>query len=1481
MKKFFISSTFQDMHAERDLIQNIVQPAINSRLSDQGEYLSFSDLRWGIDVMTEDTERKILDACFDEIVTCKPYFLVFIGGRYGWIPDESLVSHLDRFDGLDILGKSVTELEVLYALKLNVNNLNRCLFYFKDDADFVDEGRLTREEVKDRIDNLKRKIESVAPSQIRHYKPVVDAHTEETLADQLVSDICGILAQDKPVSWRERVENQMKVKFETSLPGLSSQWLDRLEDTSIDLAVLLFTECKVKESLITNFASKIKCLKPNGFVKRLFCGNKKETNSIYVNVGATKEISDTLDLLRYLICQIGHVCELSVPQIENQSAVKLKGILSSLLTQYTKDGNKLYLIISEYDKLIDAQDTRWLPDFIENVVWVVSLSDKSIAESLPSSTHKKTIYGHKYLGSVPFDEQISAYEKWSNKTLNSRVKDAIKQLPYANDYLMLEVIFNRLMHIDGKEIPDGDTGKIPQYMEQFIKTASEFNEPVRYFLNGDYRKFDERLCEFIIVCMAFLKRGLTIYDIERIAQKMGISWTELDIIRFLNYESFLLTQYEDGRYDISSSALADRIVKSYFLDFQLNYSAAIYDYLKGLPDLTSVKIDNYWFLCYNTNHFKEFIDYLKSLYDIRKDNSDIKSAFLPIFSNVDAKECFLQSFRKERLQYESTDFIAELVSIVTHTYSKCNVELAEEFVAATKNVEDISGDLRTEFRRHYSLAMCKIGENDYAGFVEEFNICLDLSHKQFKANPPQLQCLDGGQMFVGSYQDMLDHEFGFSFVEEMAALMGKYGDLPKCYQDEKEALYYAETSQSIRTKISKITYILPKDIDEIRKGNAESVKRTNPSLLRGEAVDLSKQAYEEKNPDLKIQLWKESIAILDKILAMPEDDLVGEFKDSQLLQESAKEAYEESYRDRALVLNHLSSILVNEKFELLSKAYSDIMQYAKTHNNDQVRHDILGIAQKLAAASYEVGNFELCIGCCVKAYEAFAELKPKNFLVFFDIDVDSLIIKATVDQPDLQDVWVSECKRMINSFQSVRASNSMLIIVTAFYQSLKHYVIDEGIEKHTGLFIYLIETMACQVINMIDANISMDIYNSAVVLLDKTSIKGNECLALLNTLCQYAIRLVKSGKLDEALEKSKQIEKISERKYDGSEDFKSLIYRIKGILAQICIDTNNVSEAQQYIDSIVEKYEKDFEKYKTLDLLINYAVARFNQVMLWDKTAADDIKREVLPADFYACRAQRALSDMYILCRDFSEKSERKAVLMRRIRRTLEVIKDKGLGYLSSPEITDSIKRIKLLSDEITQAQKAGNAVLCIEKCRQIVAALNNGELVDIYFEPDQYAGCLYLLAKDASSKGLTEQAEQYYKEAIQIRYELEADGISQNKDNFALLLYFYSLILLRKPKPQDSISLTIQYLNKAMNLFWENADKLCEEYRYYYSSCCFNLGHILCLFTTEGRRLGLPMIKTAIGVMDRLIKDYGQIQYKRDKQMFEMRYAELDKMLK
>jgi hypothetical protein len=78
--KIFISSTFKDMHAERDMLDLDVFPEIAEFLRDYGEELTFIDLRWGINTQTlEDNEstHKILTVCLDEIDNSKPYFIAF------------------------------------------------------------------------------------------------------------------------------------------------------------------------------------------------------------------------------------------------------------------------------------------------------------------------------------------------------------------------------------------------------------------------------------------------------------------------------------------------------------------------------------------------------------------------------------------------------------------------------------------------------------------------------------------------------------------------------------------------------------------------------------------------------------------------------------------------------------------------------------------------------------------------------------------------------------------------------------------------------------------------------------------------------------------------------------------------------------------------------------------------------------------------------------------------------------------------------------------------------------------------------------------------------------------------------------------------------------------------------------------------------------------------------------------------------------
>ena len=82
MKTIFVSSTFQDMHYERDIIHDRVTPALNAVARQYGESVAFCDLRWGVntgELESEAGSRKVLSVCLEEIDRCRPYMLVIWG----------------------------------------------------------------------------------------------------------------------------------------------------------------------------------------------------------------------------------------------------------------------------------------------------------------------------------------------------------------------------------------------------------------------------------------------------------------------------------------------------------------------------------------------------------------------------------------------------------------------------------------------------------------------------------------------------------------------------------------------------------------------------------------------------------------------------------------------------------------------------------------------------------------------------------------------------------------------------------------------------------------------------------------------------------------------------------------------------------------------------------------------------------------------------------------------------------------------------------------------------------------------------------------------------------------------------------------------------------------------------------------------------------------------------------------------------------
>lgn len=90
MFRVFVSSTFSDFAAERNVLQKIVFPELERRCREKGGSFLGVDLRWGISPQRSLSNRTVT-TCLEEIHRCqtlspKPNFLILLGDRYGWIP---------------------------------------------------------------------------------------------------------------------------------------------------------------------------------------------------------------------------------------------------------------------------------------------------------------------------------------------------------------------------------------------------------------------------------------------------------------------------------------------------------------------------------------------------------------------------------------------------------------------------------------------------------------------------------------------------------------------------------------------------------------------------------------------------------------------------------------------------------------------------------------------------------------------------------------------------------------------------------------------------------------------------------------------------------------------------------------------------------------------------------------------------------------------------------------------------------------------------------------------------------------------------------------------------------------------------------------------------------------------------------------------------------------------------------------------------
>jgi len=181
----FISSTFSDMQAERDHLRNFVFPEIEERLRAARVHLEWVDLRIGVaaDTARSEAEREvqILKVCLEEIKRCRPFLIVLLGDRYGWIPpSDRLVAAGAEMGFLAQPGCSVTELEIDFGVLSDEAQLRRSLVFFRDPLPYEEmpeavtaqysDARAGFAEAAARLESLKARIASSYPERVSTYR---------------------------------------------------------------------------------------------------------------------------------------------------------------------------------------------------------------------------------------------------------------------------------------------------------------------------------------------------------------------------------------------------------------------------------------------------------------------------------------------------------------------------------------------------------------------------------------------------------------------------------------------------------------------------------------------------------------------------------------------------------------------------------------------------------------------------------------------------------------------------------------------------------------------------------------------------------------------------------------------------------------------------------------------------------------------------------------------------------------------------------------------------------------------------------------------------------------------------------------------------------------------------------------------------------------------------------------------------------------
>ena len=581
MKSFFISSTFKDMQAERDILHERIFPRLRTLLKSFGEDVQEVDLRWGVDTVNmteEESGYEVLKICIDAIDRCKPYLVVLLGERYGWIPGMKLVDAArdtrisDRYEE----EMSITELEIQYGALLNQEAFAKCVFCFRDPAVIgkIPETERDSYSVEStqhalRLAALKKQIRSKPGAVILEYTADWDSET---------GTICGLDAFERELHARleQLILKDMAGKESKSLMERYVDEVELIKDGYLSTYIRRYPEEFLLGKHLYGALDEIALRSTVGFDCLLVSGDAGSGKSALMAYVASSlpKLNENAILcfaaasgcrnVALLKRFIAYRLETLLEEPHEEAPQSVDELLRKLNQQAENRG--IICFVDGLDQIYHGESTPYidLPTLCPNVLWVFSaLPDFPFGTAAADYSYETVLVDR--LHPEQRSELIRATAGKRGKKLDGELVAQIAESTGAGNPLFLSLVLQRFFMMNKEEfeaaeaLAPGMEG-LHRYMLGLMQEMPDLPDQMAvYILHVTAKLFDQDQFQQVLMLIAEAQNGLAEKELEEILALDGKRFSQVKFQQIVSYLYDAFHQRSNGKWTFSHRLFGEAV----------------------------------------------------------------------------------------------------------------------------------------------------------------------------------------------------------------------------------------------------------------------------------------------------------------------------------------------------------------------------------------------------------------------------------------------------------------------------------------------------------------------------------------------------------------------------------------------------------------------------------------------------------------------------------------------------------------------------------------------------------------------------------------------------------------------------------------------------------------------------------------------------------------------------------------------------------